>query len=76
MPTTLFDTAKKTSMPTRILYPTWDKKQIRQGAVLGIADEFLYEIVRDEDCQGVVPSVSAKCTTEKDSRENVKYLNI
>lgn len=52
------------------------KKQIRQGAVLGIADEFLYEIVRDEDCQGVVPSVSVKCTTEKDSRENVKYLNI
>lgn len=72
MASTLVDTAKSTSIPIRILNPTCDEKQIRQDAVLGIADEFLYETVFDDDCQNDTPPISVRCSAEKESTENIK----
>lgn len=62
MASTLVDTAKSTSIPIRILNPTCDEKRIRQDAVLGIADEFLYETVFDDDCQNDTPPISVRCS--------------
>lgn len=72
MASTLVDTAKSTSIPIRILNPTCDEKQIRQDAVLGIADEFLYETVFDDDCQNDTPPISVRCSAEKESTKNIK----
>lgn len=39
---------------------------------LGIADEFLYETVFDDDCQNDTPPISVRCSAEKESTKNIK----